>query len=214
MGNSNGSNKVTIKPSKDGPYIVTGLKSLNNSKGKVESKETIALCRCGKSSNKPFCDGTHVKVNFSSEKSAERTADKQDEYVGTDITIQDNRGICAHSGFCTDGLPSVFKLKVEPWIDPNSGTKEEIGDIISKCPSGALSLLVNKTEGNPDNNAPTIFIAKNGPYVVKGGPSLEVEDMGIRATNDHFTLCRCGGSKNKPFCDGTHWYNKFEDDKN
>ncbi len=214
MNNSQVSNETTIIPTKDGPYIVKGLKQLSNSNGPVEANEQIALCRCGKSSNKPFCDGTHSMVNFSDEKSAERVPDNKDEYKGHDITISDNRGICAHAGFCTDGLPSVFKLKVEPWIDPDSASKEEIAKTITKCPSGALSFTSESNEKNIDSAEPLIFIAKNGPYVVKGGPRLEVDDMGNRATKDHFTLCRCGGSKNKPFCDGTHWHIEFTDDKN
>ncbi len=77
-----------------------------------------------------------------------------------------------------------------------------------------MSFLDGNLNENKDPGEAVIFITKNGPCVVTGGPVLEVEDIGKRATKDDFTLCRCGGSKNKPFCDGTHWYINFEDDKN
>jgi CDGSH-type Zn-finger protein len=65
----------------------------------------------------------------------------------------------------------------------------------------------------PVVNAPTITVSKNGPYRVKGNIKLDAEFL-EGASKEHYTLCRCGGSKNKPFCDGTHWYNSFTDDKN
>lgn len=61
---------------------------------------------------------------------------------------------------------------------------------------------------------PAIFVSPDGPYVVTGGPDLVDTARGEGASTEHFTLCRCGGSKNKPFCDGTHWHIKFADEKN
>ena len=109
-----------IEASQNGPYLVQNLENLKNSKGeKLPTRPMVALCRCGGSANKPFCDGTHAKIGFSGEKLAERAKDKRDNYVGKKITIHDNRGICAHQGLCTDGLPAVFRMKTEPWIDPD-----------------------------------------------------------------------------------------------
>ena len=206
--------KPSITPSENGPYIVKNLENLASRKGAVETKEMVALCRCGGSANKPFCDGTHAKNGFSSAKLDGRLEDKRDNYVGQKITIHDNRGICAHAGRCTDGLASVFHLKEEPWIFPDSASAEEIIDTIKKCPSGALSYSIDGVEYQGNGGVPSIFIAPNGPYVVSGGPDLENTERGEHASKDHFTMCRCGGSKNKPFCDGTHWYNEFTDDKN
>ena len=59
-----------------------------------------------------------------------------------------------------------------------------------------------------------IMVSKDGPYRITGGIELKDESMGEGASREHYTLCRCGGSKNKPFCDGTHWYIKFKDEKN
>jgi len=206
--------KPDITSTPDGPYLVKYLKNFANQKGPIETKETMALCRCGGSANKPFCDGTHAKIGFSSAKLEGRVEDKRDNYVGEKITIHDNRGICAHAGRCTDGLASVFRLKEEPWIHQDAASRDEIIATIQKCPSGALSYSVDDLEHRDREGEPTIFVAPNGPYVVSGGLDLPDTTQGEGASKEHFTMCRCGGSKNKPFCDGTHWSNKFTDDKN
>ena len=174
----------------------------------------MALCRCGGSANKPFCDGTHAKIGFSSAKLDGRVEDKRENRQGKKITIHDNRGICAHAGRCTDGLPSVFRLREEPWIHPDAASADEIIATIRNCPSGALSYSVDDVEHRDRDGEPTIFVAPNGPYVVSGGPELLDAARLEGASKEHFTMCRCGGSKNKPFCDGTHWHIKFKDDKN
>ncbi len=207
-------NKTSITPMENGPYMVKELQNLANKKGAVDTNQTVALCRCGGSGNKPFCDGTHAKNGFSSAKLDGGVGDKRDNYVGQNITIHDNRSICAHAGRCTDGLAAVFHLNEEPWIHPESATVEEIKETINKCPSGALSYTVDGVEHRDREGQPSIFIAPNGPYVVSGGPTLENTTRAEGTSKEHFTLCRCGGSKNKPFCDGSHWYNDFKDDKN
>jgi CDGSH-type Zn-finger protein len=206
--------KVSITPTENGPYIIKNLANFSNRHGRIEVKETMALCRCGGSANKPFCDGTHAKNGFSSAKLEGRVEDKRDNYKGQKITIHDNRGICAHAGRCTDGLPAVFHLRDEPWIYPDSAGVQEIIETINKCPSGALSYTIDGVEHLDRDGVPGIFIAPNGPYVVSGEPSIEDTERAEGVSKEHFTMCRCGGSKNKPFCDGTHWYNKFKDDKN
>ena len=206
--------KPTISPAPDGPYLVKDLKHFANQKGPIETKETMALCRCGGSENKSFCDGTHKQIGFSSAKLEGRIEDKRDNYVGEKITIHDNRGICAHAGRCTDGLASVFRLKQEPWIIPDAESRDKIIATIKTCPSGALSYSIEDVEYGGNGGEAAIFVAPNGPYVVSGGPNLPDTPQGEGASKDHFTLCRCGGSKNKPFCDGTHWYNEFTDEKN
>ena len=204
----------SIEPAPDGPYLAKNVEHFSNRKGAIKTRSTMALCRCGKSANKPFCDGTHAKIGFSSDKLEGRVADGRESYAGARITIHDNRGICAHAGRCTDGLASVFRLKQEPWIDPDGAAAEEIIETIRKCPSGALSYTVEDVEHREREGPPAIFVAPNGPYVVTGGPELLDTPRGEGAATGHFTLCRCGGSKNKPFCDGSHWYNKFSDDEN
>ena len=159
----NSENKPNITPTPNGPYLVKDLKNFANQKGPIETKETMALCRCGGSANKPVCDGTHAKIGFSSAKLEGRVEDKRENYGGKKITIHDNRGVCAHAGRCTDGLASVFRLKEEPWIHPDAGMAEEIITTIQKCPSGALSYSIEDAEHRDRDGEPTIFVSPKRP---------------------------------------------------
>ena len=209
------SENPTINCAEDGPYLVKNLETLNKSSGEgIETKPTIALCRCGASSNKPFCDGTHGKIGFTSAKEPDRREDKVDQYVGENLTIFDNRGTCCHAGACTSGLPEVWRMKQEPWIDPDGADAEKIKAVIDQCPSGALNYAEGGVEHVVDGGAPGIHIAKDGPYQVTGPVELAGENFGEGAIRQRYALCRCGESKNKPFCDGTHWYAKFSDPDN
>jgi CDGSH-type Zn-finger protein len=205
-----------IVPTPNGPYLLSDAEShsvenLQNSRGDAYSRVSqTALCRCGGSQTKPFCDGTHMTNNFSSKKEPDRQPDKRDNYVGKTITIHDNRGICAHSGICSDGLPLVFRLKREPWIDPDAADAKAVMDIIMKCPSGALSYSIDGVEYRPAERKPMVTVIPDGPYSVTGGVELTGEPRGDGASEEHFTLCRCGGSKNKPFCNGRHWEIDFK----
>lgn len=205
----------SIECKSNGPYVVKNLEALSNSKGdSIPTKPVIALCRCGGSNNKPFCDGTHQKNGFSGAKLTDGRADKRDNYQGQRISIHDNRAICAHAGHCTNGLASVFKYGSEPWIDPDGSTIETIIETVRKCPSGALSYSVDGVENRDQQREPAITVTSDGPYAVVGGIHLIGQSWGQGASTEHYTLCRCGGSKNKPFCDGTHWSIGFKDDKN
>jgi CDGSH-type Zn-finger protein len=215
MNSTNKPQKPEIEPTLNGPYKVKNLENLRNSKGdKLQLKPVVFLCRCGGSANKPFCDGTHAKNGFSGEKLTDGSLDKRENVESKKITIHDNRGICSHSGNCTDNLASVFKLNTEPWIDPEGAEAEEIIKTIRKCPSGALSYSIEDVEYRDQDQEPMITVSKDGPYYVTGRVELRNEPRGEGASEEHYTLCRCGGSKNKPFCDGTHWYIKFKDGKN
>ena len=201
-----------IKTAKNGPLVVNKLKEITESNGNVFSidKSTVALCRCGQSKSKPFCDGTHGKIGWTSKKQEDRQPRRVDNYVGKKITIHDNRGICAHVGYCTDGLPKVFRMGVEPWIDADAETVEKIIETIKKCPSGALSYSIDGVKYDRFAEQPEIKIVEDGPYFIKG--SIELVDEDKPESDEHFALCRCGNSKNKPFCDGQHWYTKFRDE--
>ncbi|MCK4808369.1 MAG: CDGSH iron-sulfur domain-containing protein [Candidatus Aenigmarchaeota archaeon] len=207
--------KPVIEATQDGPYIVWNLKNFDNSKGEViETKPVISLCRCGGSENKPFCDGTHAKIGFSSRKLEGRVPDKMDDYKGKEITIHDNRGVCSHAGFCTDNSPKVFIMGKEPWIDQDGANPEEIARTIRMCPSGALSYTKDGIHYKDLDRKPAITVSKDGPYRVVGSPLLKDYAGSVPESKEHFTLCRCGGSKNKPFCDGKHWHIKFKDERN
>jgi glutamate synthase domain-containing protein 2/CDGSH-type Zn-finger protein len=198
--------KPRITPLPDGPYLVEGLVDLVDLDGKIPSDGKIALCRCGESKNKPFCDGTHAAIGFTGENQGGNSPDRRDSYVGKQITIHDNRGICAHAGFCTEGLPKVWRMNTEPWIDPDGATAEEIIEVVKRCPSGALSYSIDDIEYRDDENrSPSVLVAPKGPYAIKGSCELVGGEFGEGASLEHYDLCRCGGSKNKPFCDGSHW---------
>jgi CDGSH-type Zn-finger protein len=206
------SEKTTIKPAKNGPYLVTHCDTL---KGMMDGRDydssgTIALCRCGGSKNKPFCDGTHAQIGFTDEKAADRVADQRDNYEGEGITVHDNRGICAHAARCTNGLPEVFRGGTEPFVDASAAPADKIQETIEQCPSSALSYSVGGTEHRDRDSLPIILVAPNGPYAVRGGADLDAQS-GEGASQEHFALCRCGQSQNKPFCSGAHWNHKFDE---
>jgi len=206
--------KAKIEATKNGPLMATDISCFKTSKEEtVKTSSPMALCRCGGSKRKPFCDGTHFKIGFNSDKLAGRQPDRVDDYQGTEITIHDNRGVCSHAGYCTDNLASVFRMRQEPWIDPNGAKVEEIIRVVRMCPSGALSFTINGKKHDSLERESSIKLSKDGPYKVAGGISL-IDSAGSNPqSSEHYTLCRCGGSKNKPFCDGTHWYIKFKDEE-
>ncbi len=190
----------------NGPYRVRNLADLRDARGDpIATRPVMALCRCGGSASKPFCDGTHTKNGFSGAKLAEPSADTCESYPAERITIHDNRAICAHAGHCTDGLAEVFKYKAEPWIDPEGSAVDAIVAAVRTCPSGALSYTLDGARGGDQQREAAITVTRDGPYAVVGGAQLLDQTWAQGASTEHYTLCRCGGSKNKPFCDGTHW---------
>lgn len=213
--NNQGQNKPTIEPTVDGPYLVKNLADFKNSRGEsIAAKPEMLLCRCGGSADKPFCDGTHLRIGFRGDKSEDRLPDRLDNYTGQEITIHDNRGVCSHAGYCTDNSPAVFKMKSEPWIYPDADDSGKTAKTIKMCPSGALSYTKDKILYKDQERAPAITVSKDGPYRAVGGPELKDPIGNKPESKEHYALCRCGASKNKPFCSGQHWYVNFKDDKN
>lgn len=213
--------KPKITCTHNGPYVLPTdfptkvVVDILNSKGEsCSTPGEVALCRCGGSDNKPFCDGTHEKIGFIDDKEADREPDIRTDYVGKRVTIHDNRGICAHSGHCTDNLPSVFDVSNAPWIDPFGASDQEIIDTVKKCPSGALSHTVDGVEHRDQEREPLLTVTRDGPYEITGGIELMEQPRGEEASIEHYSLCRCGASKNKPFCDGAHLDIDFKDEKN
>lgn len=201
------SDRTTIEPRENGPLVIKHARSVKHVDGaEVEIKEVIALCRCGHSKNKPFCDGSHNEVNFSSDNPGEAAGkDKVLTYEGREATVTYNPRLCSHAFECGKRAGEVFDPDQRPWIQPDNGSREKIEEVIAACPSGALALAA---EGEPrkhlvmDGRA-QFEIEKDGPYWVTDverpeGPSAEGE------TDRKYTLCRCGMSGMKPFCDGTH----------
>ena len=201
----------------NGPYYLapsegTAPAQLQRSSGaSYPTVRGVALCRCGGSKSKPFCDGTHSSNGFTSANTADPSLNKRQTYAGRRITIFDNRALCAHAGFCTERLKSVFRYGKEPWIDADGAGAQEIIETIRACPSGALSYALDGIEPSKPARDPLITVTDNGPYAVTGGVVLKDVEFGAGASKEHYTLCRCGASKNKPFCDGSHWAAEFKD---
>ena len=202
----------TIKVSKNGPLIVKNVDCFIDGNGnKIISREIMSLCRCGKTKNPPYCDGSHNE-GFDDGKAENRCQDRVDVYRSKRITVYDNRGVCSHHRYCVDKLPSVFKRGERYWIHPDEAEPEEIIEICQMCPSGALSYGFEEGEriNRGTSNEDKITIAEkeshgdHGPYEVNGSIELENENGEKPESQEHYTLCSCGRSKNKPFCDGTH----------
>jgi CDGSH-type Zn-finger protein/truncated hemoglobin YjbI/ferredoxin len=211
---------ATIRAARNGPYLVTNAERLVSWLGvPLPSLPQMALCRCGASALKPFCDGSHAEVGFTDEKDPDRVPDRRDTHVGQQVTIFDNRGTCAHSGFCSDRLRTVFRSDQEPFVAPSGGRMDEIVAAVRACPSGALSFALGGHEAREQvdqDREQAIEVSKDGPYRVTGGIPLEdaegnAERRNEGASLEHYSLCRCGNSRNKPFCSGRHWQIGFRD---
>ncbi|HXW20452.1 MAG TPA: (4Fe-4S)-binding protein, partial [Roseiarcus sp.] len=121
--------------------------------------------------------------------------------AGEKATIRFNAALCIHSRGCVLSQPHVFKANVEgSWIDPDAADPDALLRVAINCPSGAIQ--VERRDGGPGERPPevnTIGLRENGPLAVHATIEINGKPVGTRAT-----LCRCGASKNKPFCDGSH----------
>jgi CDGSH-type Zn-finger protein len=192
--------RPSITVLRNGPYRVEGVEDIKNSDGRTLPYRPITmLCRCGASKRKPLCDGSHSRIGFVGDKDQSRTEGKTNEYAGQQITIVDNTDVCCRDRSCITDLPQVFET-----CDPNAASPAEIIKTIRKCPSGALTYRIGGEHCKDFGREPAITIVKNGPIRVVGGICFN-DEMGSKpACEEHYTLCRCGGSRNRPFCDGTH----------
>lgn len=212
-----------VKVTKDGPYMVSGGVPLSEQSMCVDSdgqchgwkegkkyptQESYDLCRCGHSKNKPYCDGTHAKIQFDGAEQAAHSSylEQANAINGPLLKLTDAEVFCAGARFC-DRAGGTWELTEES-SNPDARQKaiEETGD----CPSGRL--VVWDKGGNviePDFE-PSIGLVKDtqagkmGPLWVRGGIPVESADGVPYEVRNRVTLCRCGKSSNKPFCDGSH----------
>jgi CDGSH-type Zn-finger protein len=213
-GRENEASATVIEQRENGPLVVKHLKKLLDDDGnEIEVREVVALCRCGGSKNKPFCDGSHRENGFTSANETENPDGRVFSYEGEKVTVYFNKLLCAHAGECGRINRAVFNVTQKPWVQPDEGTVGSIREVIAACPSGALRMA--EKDGEPFHLSSAdvwIRIARNGPYWIHNVETGEPVTFAETATSEKYVLCRCGLSKNKPFCDGTHYDEKWRAD--
>lgn len=136
------------------------------------------------------------------------------KYSNEKITVEWDSKICIHAAECVKNLGEVFNPDEKPWINVEAAAPDRIVEAIKLCPSGALTY--QKVGEQSDSNKSVeddikIVIGKNGPFRISGNVVLEDAEGNRIETRERFSLCRCGASENKPFCDGSHKRIGFED---
>jgi len=223
--NANLSSNVKLKVSKNGPIIVSGKVPISEQiiscdvgetpkewkEGKkYPLRETCTLCRCGQSKNKPYCDGTHVKIKFDGTETADmQTFEKQAKKIdGPSLELFDAEILCASARFCHRGGDIWDQI-----LDTdNPETRKNVIANACDCPSGRLVVrdkekretiepLLEKSLGIIEDPA----VGASGPIWVRGGIPVQSADGKVYETRNRVTLCRCGKSTNKPFCDSSHY---------
>jgi CDGSH-type Zn-finger protein len=228
-----------IQITKNGPYIVKPAVPLTmqtiatNAEGAsteweegraFEAGEQYALCRCGHSNKKPFCDGTHARIGFEGTETASRALFKEQATTldGPALTLDDAEKLCAFARFCDNG-GSIWNQMAET---DNPEVNAAVIHEGTHCPSGRLVLhrkSAHHHEASHDQtiepkHPQSIGIVEDpaqqcsGPLWVRGGIPVVSHDGYQYEVRNRVTLCRCGESRNKPVCDGTHAAIKFRDD--
>jgi CDGSH-type Zn-finger protein len=212
-----------IKVIRNGPYLVSGRVPLAkqtigiDSTGhsyewregeKYPSKENYALCRCGRSKDKLFCDGTHKKINFNGTETASREPylDRVKRIHGPTVDLTDVEELCAAARFC-DRAGGIWKL-VKQSDEPEARRLAE--EQAKNCPSGRLVLWGKQGKAIEPEFEPSIVVVEDpqenmeGPIWVRGNIPIESADGYTYERRNRVALCRCGKSSNKPYCDGSH----------
>ena len=223
-------NGVRITVTKNGPYFVDGRVPLSvesiitdadgeseswRVERKLDDHERCGLCRCGQSAAKPMCDGSHVAAGFDGTEvaSCETYSEAAVVAEGPRIDLADKRDLCADARFCHRAGTAWHRV-----LEDTEEAAQIVRAEAALCPSGRYT-AVDKASGEylePQLVPAIAFVqdtgaAVSGPVYVRGGieiVSAEGEPYEIR---NRVTLCRCGQSKNKPFCDGSHVEHGFHD---
>lgn len=131
------------------------------------------------------------------------------EYSNGEVTVVWQPALCTHSTLCWRALPEVFDPKKRPWVNAQAASTEQIVAQVKKCPSGALNYFMNKEKkgkniDKKDIKYISVEVIENGPLYVYGNLNIKNKDGEEIISEEKTAFCRCGGSKNKPFCDGSH----------
>jgi CDGSH-type Zn-finger protein len=217
---------------KNGPYLVYGdvplvrkrkIVSVENNDAiawvkteVLDTEETYALCRCGMSSTKPFCDGTHVRGKFDGTETADPrpTAERRRVVGGSGFVVRRDGPLCMHAAFCVGRLERIPAM-LDATAD--SDARARVIALIDRCPSGSYTFSL--TEGGEDiepDYPVQIAVTEEedglgGSLWVTGGIPVTRSDGQPFETRNRMTLCRCGHSEMKPLCDGTHRHIGFRE---
>jgi uncharacterized Fe-S cluster protein YjdI len=131
------------------------------------------------------------------------------EYATEEIVVEWEPRLCFHSKNCVRSLPQVFDETRRPWITVDAASADEVDTAVARCPSGALRARRVGIPARTREGAPEIRASANGPLLLSGGVRVLDADGNLLYEGERAALCRCGGSGNKPFCDGTHLTNGF-----
>jgi len=223
---------VRVTVTENGPYLITGDIPIahqtieTDAEGGSEAwregeavahRASYALCRCGASQTKPFCDGSHAKVGFDGTETASRESylDQAKIQEGPTMALTDAESLCAFARFC-DPNGQVW-AQVERTDDAQ--VRETFIRQVNACPSGRLVAWDKSTRQAVETELPvSIGLVEDpeqqcsGPLWLRGGIPVFAADGFEYEVRNRVTLCRCGASNNKPFCDGTHASIKFRDE--
>jgi len=177
------------------------------------TREVSALCRCGQSCKKPFCDGTHTKVHFDGTETADTrpTIERQRVYPSsTRLVVKMDQTLCMNAGFCGTRHHHIEELVAQTH---DTVIRSLVIAMIERCPAGALTYSIEPGEPDIEPDLPcqvavtteiTAHGPIDGPLWVMGGIPIERADKQPIETRNRVTLCSCGLSKTKPLCDGSH----------
>jgi CDGSH-type Zn-finger protein len=166
--------------------------------------DEVELCRCGESTTKPFCDRSHLRNGFDGEETADRgpSSARRKTFVGDSVVMTDDRSLCAAAGFCDRGSTDVWRMIPET-TDP--AIREDLIAMVGRCPSGRLQRMARQGDEPVEPSLdPSVAVVRDGPLWVRGGIRVIGADGRDYEIRNRVTLCRCGQSSNKPFCDATH----------
>lgn len=213
-----------IEVAKDGPYLVSGDLPLSeqqivtNAEGesleyregkKYAAQKQYALCRCGQSSSKPFCDGTHAKIQFDGTETASHQPylEQAERIEGPTMVLTDQENLCAFARFC-DPKGRIWNLVKQT---DNPEVQQIVKHEAGHCPAGRLVVWDRETgKAIEPKFEPSLGLVEDtekkvsGPIWVRGGIPVISADGKTYEIRNRLTLCRCGRSDNKPFCNGAH----------
>lgn len=217
---------------RDGPYVVYGRIPLRRKRkivsedndsltwetgDTIATEDTYALCRCGRSGSKPFCDGTHAVIGFDGTETADvRTyEERQHVHDGVGISAQRVGELCIHAAFCIGRTRPIAEMLADT---ADSDVRSNVMGRIDHCPSGSYSYALHRGGKSIEPDLPeaiSVLEEENGLasalWVTGDVPVVRANGQPLQ-TRNRLTLCRCGHSSNKPLCDGTHRKIDFRDE--